>query len=516
MAKEKGAEESKVSRRDFVKGTVTGLVVGAVATGAGAAAMWPPAAPPPGVVTQTVTQAAQTVTVTAAGPRPFEGKRVTLALHAGMYDVAIRDWYSGPIKDGLGVDIAVVGIPVTQLFDKELLELSTGTGAYDILQFSPAWMGDYADYLQPLDDYMQKEDPLWGDIHVGFRDWENTYGGKVYSLTWDGDVILLYYRKDLFEDQNEKAAFKAKYGYDLAPPQTWDQYNDIAEFFKRDRNGDGQIDLWGCAEQGKRGRQFYWYMLRYIAYSSPDPHLFDPTNMKPLINSPNARAALESYKRSIDLSPPGVLGFEWDELFAAFINGSVAMICHWPDEGKRYDELRDPLAKNPQMGYGVPPGIIKNGVLYRRSMTFGGWLLGITKASKNPDAAYAVLRYLVSPEVSWVLCVGRTRAELKDAPLDFFRYSHFAHPMIGPLGLHKEYMDTFAECIRLLYPELRIPGGGRYNDILDLHTARFLAGEIGAKEALDTVAKEWDGITDELGRDSQLKKYREAMGLPPL
>jgi len=511
MAKEKGAEESKVSRRDFVKGTVTGLVVGAIATGAGAAAMWPPAAPPAGVVTQTVTQAAQTVTVSAPGkPAPFEGKSITVVLHSGHFEVPWRDWYSGPIKEIFGVDLKVVGIPIGELFEKELLELSTGTGAYDLLMFSPAWMGDYVKYLLPLDDYMLKDDPAWGDIHGGFREWENTYGGKVYSLTMDGDVILLYYRKDLFEDPKEKADFKAKYGYNLALPQTWDQYNDVAEFFKRDRNGDGQTDLWGCAEQGKRGRQFYWYMLRYIAYSSPDPHLFDPTNMKPLINSPNALAALESYKRSIDLSPPGVLGFEWDELFSAFMNGSVAMMCHWPDEGKRYNELKDPLAKTPQMGFGVPPGVIKDGVLYKRSMTFGGWLLGIAKASKNPDAAYAVLRYFESPEVSLRLVTDPATGQ------DFFRYSHFYSPKVKAMGIPKEYLDAFEENIRLLYPELRIPGGAQYNDILDLQTSRFLAGEISAKEALDTVAKEWERITDEHGRDSQLKLYREAMGLPSL
>ena len=47
-----------------------------------------------------------------------------------------------------------------------------------------------------------------------------------------------------------KADFEAKYGYPLAPPTTWEQYTDIAEFFTRDTDGDGAIDLYGTDVKG--------------------------------------------------------------------------------------------------------------------------------------------------------------------------------------------------------------------------------------------------------------------------
>lgn len=31
--------------------------------------------------------------------------------------------------------------------------------------------------------------------------------------------MLLYYRKDIFEDPKIKVEFKSKFGYDLAPPK---------------------------------------------------------------------------------------------------------------------------------------------------------------------------------------------------------------------------------------------------------------------------------------------------------
>ena len=123
-----------------------------------------------------------------------------------------------------------------------------GSGAFDLVQFNPGWMGDYVDFLEPLDPYMDRWDPAWEDIHEGFRVWENTYQGTRYSLTMDGDILFTYYNSDVYGNADEQAAFKEKYGYDLAPPATWDQVVDIQEFFRRDTDGDGEIDSWGYSD----------------------------------------------------------------------------------------------------------------------------------------------------------------------------------------------------------------------------------------------------------------------------
>jgi hypothetical protein len=40
-----------------------------------------------------------------------------------------------------------------------------------------------------------------------------------------------WFRYDWFNDEKNKADFKAKYGYDLGVPVNWSAYEDIAEFF---------------------------------------------------------------------------------------------------------------------------------------------------------------------------------------------------------------------------------------------------------------------------------------------
>ena len=52
-----------------------------------------------------------------------------------------------------------------------------------------------------------------------------------------------------------------------------------------------------------------------------------------------------------------------------------------------------------------------------------------------------------------------------------------------------------------------------YKDALELAVSEALSGQAGAQEALDEAAETWNEITDRLGRDEQLRIYREALGL---
>ncbi|PII38239.1 hypothetical protein T190_23465 [Sinorhizobium meliloti CCBAU 01290] len=60
----------------------------------------------------------------------------------------------------------------------------------------------------------------------------STLDGKLVMLPRaQFDVSALYFQKSLYQDEAKKTEFKAKYGYDLAPPDTWAQVSDQAEFF---------------------------------------------------------------------------------------------------------------------------------------------------------------------------------------------------------------------------------------------------------------------------------------------
>ena len=71
-----------------------------------------------------------------------------------------------------------------------------------------------------------------------------TVNGKIYGFPDDGDVFVFYYRKDIFARDDLKKAFKAKYGYDLAPPKTWKQFDEIGTFLTEALKSEG---IYGAA-----------------------------------------------------------------------------------------------------------------------------------------------------------------------------------------------------------------------------------------------------------------------------
>lgn len=445
----------------------------------------------------------------------FDGVEITAIVHSGHL---ATPWYNEAeaIEKESGIQLKVVEVTPDEMYSRELLELSQGTGAYDILQFDAAWIGDYEPYILSLDEYVEKDNDAIGfaDILPAFNEAQNLWGGKKMSVTLDGDTFLFYYRKDLFQNEGERAAFKEKYGYELPdPPTTWEQVMDLAQFFTRKKGEKlaGQTltkDFYGYADQGKRGRVFNWYLFRFVPFNAPNPHYFDPDTMEPRINSEGAVAALEAMKVILQYAPPGGLSWEWDELYtAAMKDGTVGMWLHWTDEGRGFNLLPPLPVENPPepvMGIALTPGIEKDGTLYQYTLVCTTWVAGISKDSKNPDAAYAVLKHMFSPGP-----VSLGNIMDPGVGMDPSRYSHFnSQEWREKVPGIERYLEKELEALKKGFPLIKIPGAFEYDDVLDLNISKFLAGDIAtAKEALDTVAERWSEITKKFGVEKQKEFY---------
>ena len=123
----------------------------------------------------------------------------------------------------------------------------------------------------------------------------------------------MWYRKDLADDPKEKEGFKAKYGYELQPAQTWDQYRDLAEWFTRPEEG-----LYGTALQGKRHEALWYEWLNFLySFGGDMMEVESGSECGPIIvNSPQAVASLEYYKSLMQYSPPDTLNYFWDDVMA--------------------------------------------------------------------------------------------------------------------------------------------------------------------------------------------------------
>jgi multiple sugar transport system substrate-binding protein len=153
--------------------------------------------------------------------------------------------------------------------------------------------------------------------------------GKYWAYPTEGDAVGWAYRKDLFEDPKEMADFKAKYGYDLKPPATWDELRDIAEFFTRPDNPVNGVKYGvGIYTQKDYDGMIMGYENVMFSYGADwfDPATFEVNGV---VNSEKAVEALEFYRELYQFAPPGTSNAFFAEMNDAFISGQAAMIMNY-------------------------------------------------------------------------------------------------------------------------------------------------------------------------------------------
>ena len=152
-------------------------------------------------------------------PSSIRGVTLNMTYEAGLQALDPRN-FSGPMWEQLtGMKSNVVELSNPDQYSKAVAEHIAGSGAYDVLDISPAWTPSLADggVIAPLDDYIAKYmNPAdLEDYHPLYKALP-TYKGKIWGFFDDGDMFALYYRKDIFEDPKMVEAYQAKFNAKLA------------------------------------------------------------------------------------------------------------------------------------------------------------------------------------------------------------------------------------------------------------------------------------------------------------
>ncbi|EFJ47381.1 hypothetical protein VOLCADRAFT_92015 [Volvox carteri f. nagariensis] len=220
----------------------------------------------------------------------------------------------------------LVVVVVMVMVGKEIQqELTAG-----IREFSDGWVIDPAvtgeiaslNGFKSLDEYIPEDASLqWNDISRFFRAASAIYDGKVVAIPLDGDLMLMYYRRDLF------------LRYNLSVPVTWDDFVQLAEQMNgTDVDGDGVPDLYGaCFDIHYTICKANFIMIAmaapYIQYRGTSQGLFlDPDTMDPLLDNAAMAHVLELYLRLFAVQPPTPTCAASN---AAFRNRTCLMTINW-------------------------------------------------------------------------------------------------------------------------------------------------------------------------------------------
>jgi multiple sugar transport system substrate-binding protein len=403
---------------------------------------------------------------------------VNIECDAGQNENPFR-WKAAEMKRRWGFDIGLIGLPFVGQYEKLVSELTSRSSAYDVLVFPPYFLGDFVslNFLRDLDQFKGLGDPQLADYLPAYRDPVIKRNGKTYALMYDGDLLQVTYRKDLFDDPKEQAAFKSKYGADLAPPTTWDRYMQIAEFFHRPPN------LYGTAFYAARGFCYAWFANIFAGLGGK----WFNGDMSPAVNSDAGMRALTMLVKMKDYSPPNILQIDYPGLNAVFLNGSTAMVVQWDDLALK---VENPAMSKVVGKGGYAPCPVRSYMPYSRVMA-------VSAFARNPENAYRLAWYMQLPQVSITYVYD------PDCGQDPYRYSqlkttavknHLGKPTMSAAAA-ANYVQAIQAGLKAGYPELSIPGAPRYLDILDLYVNQALAGGLSPKAALDAAAREWQGIT---------------------
>ena len=267
------------------------------------------------------------------------------------------------------------------------LEGSLGRGrgpGFDVMMLDVIWVPEFA-RAGWLYDLTASLAPGELDAHFPAAAAAAIFNDRVWALPWNFNVGLLYYRADLL----------ARHG--LSPPRT---DAELVESVRRIQAAERDPKLDGYVWQGKQYEGLTCNGLEAL-WASGTTLLDDRGDVLP--DQARAADALARLRGWIDagVSPRWVSAADEELTRRAFVDGRAIFLRNW---FYAMDLFAEPgslvkgkvgIAPLPRRHADVPaPG------------STGGSLLGVSRATRNPQAAITFARFLASEEAQRVLAGG--------------------------------------------------------------------------------------------------------------
>ncbi len=201
--------------------------------------------------------------------------------------------------------------------------------------------------------------------------------GKLISVPYFTDVRTVLYRKDIFAER----------GVPEPADWTWDDFAKYAQQLTFDRDGDGQIDVYGFGTSGR-------YASQWVTFAWQAGGRILDENGYPAVNSPEFIEGVKFYWdlfNTYKVVPPGAVTANlWDIGRKMLAEGKVAMYVDCGDSAKvLYEELGDKL------GVGLLP---KHPVTGKRTAFSGADSFVIPRQSRHKEEAAQLLLWLIDKD----------------------------------------------------------------------------------------------------------------------
>jgi multiple sugar transport system substrate-binding protein len=257
-------------------------------------------------------------------------------------------------KSGNNVKLEPDFIPWPDYYTRLAASLTSGEKKYQMAVSDSQWLGAFIEggYYLKLNKFIDTDPDLqavFKDLHPALVASYSTYPHKTanyYGFPQMPDVLVAYYRKDVFCNADEQKAFQAKYNAKLpcTPEEMnnadWDLVKKFGEFFQR-KKGDklaGQAlddDFFGISYQAGKGYDFNTMQIASMIWQHGGD-IWDETKAPKgraigVVDSPKSLQGLQHYLSLLQYMAPVVKTgtmdiFKQDELFR---EGKVGYMIQW-------------------------------------------------------------------------------------------------------------------------------------------------------------------------------------------
>lgn len=375
---------------------------------------------------------------------------------------------------GIKVKIELMGDPVLQ--EKQYIDLMSGTGYYDIINMHYWYVTPYGEskLIENLEPYLENRWGTYLDLDDMFKapmDMGIGGDGNRYTLPFYQHAGCIMYRKDLFSD------------YGVNVPVTMEDLEKAAEKLTIDSDGNGSTDIYGIAMRGIGGPDnphMYWGWL-----SGWDGYVLDKETFEPTVNSSGAVTALEVYSRLLQkFGPPGVSTWHYPPVEQIYESEKCSMILDATDFFPRIESYENIRGKT---GYDVMP---LTPIGKRPNFAYTAQL-GINSGSKNKEAAWLFMQWLLSPDIQIRTALKGIRGDMPSRRAWQNEEYIEKYPFLPDILKAMEISDSsYIPKVKELL-EIAEPVGNAFSEAI--------AGINTPKAALDIAAEKIKGIMEKAG-----------------
>ena len=360
--------------------------------------------------------------------RRFRGERIEVTLtRSPRSDVMER--YHREFTELTGIQVGSESIPEQQHRQKVAIEFSSGRPSFDVVtialhvQKRLAARGNWLSDLRPMlaDPNLTAPDYDWNGLSEGGRRYVTQADGKVDSLPLNIDFWILFWNKAMFRERG------------LGYPETID---DLVTAARAMTNPSRQ--QYGFVGRGLRNANVPLFTAFQLGQ---DQDTVDRQG-RLTTDSPEAVWAGEIYKTLLkDCSPPGSVGFNWNESQTSFMQGRCGM---WLD-GVGFampllDRQRSRVVET--VGFGVMP----RGPKAHHSGIFGDGI-GISRTSTKQGPAYLYAQFMTGKTM-----LGRMLSSGAGTPPRDALYQDASMMQGSPFG--REWFETVLKSQQIGRPGL--------------------------------------------------------------